>query len=224
MRLFSLVLALVTLSGTAQAASDAIPYIPMNFCKHEYKDNRQMWDKTRSVCFEKDGQSYEFKLSKMGEIKLRDNGQWVKSAYLESGALSPQSLAEIGEYSKYYVRYMSYSAPVDGKIPFLAHVFFSYGRIFGRDLGTQTMYVFGEASADGVKVTGYSNSDAIDGDVREYANIAANALVIFQGLNPIRIGAEQTLAEDRARSAPVADVVGTYLRKAQDKPLDQRLD
>ncbi len=218
MRFSLLVIALAFSSNIALAKDDKIPYVPMSFCKTSESDLRAEWDKQRRVCFtakgnaqsliELKGKVHTYLLSDMGEIKLRENGKWMNNEYV-SALGSADALNEIGSYDKYYVRYMSIAKPVNGVMPFLASVFFSWGP------GTQTMYVFGEITKDGVRLTGFSNADGIDGDIRAAYNTVKNLLVIFDGENPNTVGVKQTQDEDRARAQGVKSVVQKYRSTVQ---------
>ncbi len=220
------------LLGSFAHAADPIPYVPMSFCKTSETDLRAEWDKNRRVCFTArggvqslvkiDGKVQSYRLSDMGEIKLRDNGEWQGNAYVAAlhESRDPSNVAllkEIASYNKYYVRYLSVSEPVNGVMPFMASVFFSWG-MFGH--GTQTMYVFGEITKDGVRLTGFSNADGYDGDIRAAYNTIANLLVLFDGENPNKVGVKQTQNEDRARAQGVRAVVKKYSDSVAKKDSD----
>lgn len=235
MRFSLLVIALTFTSHLALAKDDKIPFVPMSFCKTEETDLRAQWDKHRRVCFTSRGQVQSlvqfngsvqsFLLTDLGEVKLRDKGQWESNDYVKSIQDSGDAdlIKEIGSYNKYYVRYMSIAKPVNGVMPFMVSVFFSWGA-FGH--GTQTMYVFGEINKDGVRLTGFSTPDdydtwyagvstKLDADIRAAYNTAANILSIFNGENPNTVGVKQTQDEDRARAQGVTAVVKKYRSTVQ---------
>lgn len=228
-----LVLAVVLVGSFAHAA-DPIPFVPMTFCKTNEKDLRAEWDKNRRVCFTTQGEPQSllkfngavqtFKLAKMDEVKLRDNGQWVKNDYVTALSGNNELLEEIGSYNKYYVRYLSISKPVNGVMPFMVSIFFSWGA-FGN--GTQTMYVFGEITRDAVRLTGFStptDNDTwysfafpkLDSDIREKYNTAIEILTL-NWVNPNEAGVKQTQDDDRKRSKGAAFVIQKLRESIQNK-------
>ena len=82
------------------------------------------------------------------------------------------------------------------------------------------MYVFGEITKDGVRLTGFSNADGYDGDIRAAYNTIANLLVLFDGENPNKVGVKQTQNEDRARAQGVRAVVKKYSDSVAKKDSD----
>lgn len=232
---FSLLVLAFALVSSFSNADDKIPFVPMSFCKTEQSDLRAEWDKNRRVCFTARGEVQSmvklgsdvktYLLTNMDEVKLRDNGQWENNEYAkaiqESG--DAELIKEIGSYKKYYVRYMSISKPVNGVMPFMVSVFFSWGA-FGH--GTQTMYVFGEITKDNVRLTGFSTPDdydtwyafistKLDADIRAAYNTVANLTALFSLENPNRVGVKQTQDEDRTRAKGAAAVVKKYRETAK---------
>jgi hypothetical protein len=201
---YSLIFPLIFLAA-GLAHAEEIPYVKINICSHKpYEDHRAYWDQTRTFCFEQDGKTQTYDLSDLGEIKLRDNGAWVDSEYVRS--LTGQNREEVATYDKYYIRYLSFRESSDGVVSFVSHVFFNWGP------GTQTIYVFGELRSDGVRLTGYSHSEAAEGDLQSAVRTAANILKLFNGKNPNQEAIDEVQMKDRRRSKPVQDVVTTYLQ------------
>jgi len=235
MKISMLVLTLALVGNFAHAA-DPIPFVPMTFCKTDETDLRAEWDKKRRVCFtttgevqslvQFNGRVQSFKLTKMDEVKLRDNGEWVNNAYVRSLSGNNELIQEIGSYRKYYVRYLSITQPINGVMPFMVSVFFSWGA-FGR--GTQTMYVFGEISKDGVRLTGYSTPtdmdkwyspvfSKLDSDIRSMYYTAIEALT-FNWDNPNQAAVKRTQAEDRTRAKGAAFVIQKFRESITDDSL-----
>lgn len=196
------------------ARAEEVPYIHMKVCDAKpYDGPRSYWDQTKIFCFEKDGQTIKYNMTDMGEIKLRDDNAWVNSEYVN--ALSARNYQAVGTYRTYSVRYLSTTDGAGGVTPFIAHVHFNWGP------GTQTIYVFGEITADKVRLTGYSNGDSKEGDLRAAVNTVTNLLSAFNGHNPNREAVNQTKSEDRRRAEPVVDVVGAYRRtKIKDTSIE----
>ncbi|MBK8200986.1 MAG: hypothetical protein IPK68_01215 [Bdellovibrionales bacterium] len=212
MRTYSLILPLIFLA-TSLAHAEEIPYVKINVCSHKpYEDHRTYWDQTRTFCFEQDGKTRTYDLSDLGEVKLRDNGTWVDSEYVRS--LTDQNREEVATYDRYYIRYLSFLESSDGVVGFVAHVFFNWGP------GTQTIYVFGELRSEDVRLTGYSHSEAVEGDLQCAVRTAANILKFFSGKNPNQEAIDEVQMKDRRRSKPVQDVVTTYL-KLREKTVNE---
>lgn len=142
-------------SAQAQQTEVALPYVDMSVCDlTNYKNQRDYWDKNKAFCFIKDGETHTYPFSEMGEIKLREGGEWVNQEYKE--ALSFRNEITVADYSKYYVRYLTIGKAKDGVIPFVVHVFFNS---FG---SAMTMFVLGEINQTGVKFVGYSYSQEFE--------------------------------------------------------------
>lgn len=214
MRAILILISIMVAVPVSATGDDKIPYVHMKRCSYApYGSYRDYWDQVKAFCFEKNGRVHSYSLSDMGEIKLRENGNWVENEYVP--ALNVENRREVETYKTYYVRYLSLSEPANGVVPFVAHVFFSWG------WGTQTLYVFGELSSDGVKLTGFSNADTREGDLRAAYNTVTNLLSVFNGENPNRVGVDQTKREDRKRAAPVQDVVQKYREQKEKKDIGQ---
>lgn len=213
MRTCSLILPIILLTALP-ALGEEIPYVKINLCSHKpYEDYRAYWDQTRTFCFEQNGKIRTYDLSDMGEVKLRDSGTWVESEYVRS--LTDQNREEVATYDQYYVRYLSFLDPIDGVVSFVAQVFFNWGP------GTQTIYVFGELRSDSVRLTGYTYSEAAEGDLQCAVKTAENILNIFRGKNPNQEAIEEVRRKDRRRSEPVQDVVTTYARQRHSNKGEQ---
>lgn len=206
MRTCSLILPLILLTALP-ARAEEIPYVKINLCSHKpYEDYRAYWDQTRTICIEQDGKTQTYNLSDMGEVKLRDEGKWVESEYVRS--LTDQNREEVATYDKYYVRYLSFLNPSDdGVEAFVAQVFFNWGP------GTQTIYVFGELHSEGVHLTGYTYSEAVEKDLQTAVKTVDNILNIFKGKNPNTEAIEEVRRKDHRRSEPAQDVVTTYAKQ-----------
>lgn len=199
------------LNSGAQTES-AIPYIPMKRCDPKPFDSyRQSWDRSGQFCFVQNGKTYRYPITDLGEVKLREDGKTIANAF--TAQLSQKSLAEISKYEKFFVRYLSIEDVSQGVRPFVVHVFFKWGP------GTQTMYVLGEISQEGrVRLTGFSNADGSDGDIRAAWNTLTNLGAVLSGKNPNREGVNLTKAEDRARSVPAREVVQKYIDDKRTSP------
>ena len=184
-------------------AQQFFPYEPVELCKIEpYKSQRDFWDQTGTFCYQQNGQTHVLTLTDMGEIKLRDNGQWADNEYV--AALTPENRAEVGQYDKYYVRYLSNGQPIGDAIPFVAHVFFKWGP------GTQTLLVFGKIRASDVVITGYSDISSGERRLRSSTNTLKNLLEVFNGRDPSLVGWFETMKEDRKRVKAAGDVINKY--------------
>jgi hypothetical protein len=194
------ILLLVALMVTAPVVqANEVAYVPLELCAHQpYKSYRDYWDQTGKFCA--NGGTYD--MTDLGEIKLRNKGEWVNSEY--AAALTPENQKVVAQYETYFVRYFSTRPTSSGKVEFAVHVFFKWG------IGTQTIFVFGELDGDDVKITGYSNSKALEGNLRAAQDTVKNLLSVFNGKNPNREGVNQTKAEDRERVRPVGDVIRKY--------------
>lgn len=186
---------------SARAAEGDLPYIEMELCSPApYDDARDYWDHTRTFCFVRNGTQYKYDVSQMGEIKLRENGNWVDLEYRD--ALSGANRDEVAGYKKYFVRYLSLGSPEGGITPFVVHVFFTVGIVNQ----THTMFVFGQIENGHATLTGYHNSQGIEGDVRA---ILGGLQDLFNGKNPSN-GAATARTEDTKRARPARDVVQHY--------------
>lgn len=198
----TLLLALVAIGNGARATEADIPRLEAKVCPHNYKNDRTYWDVEKQFCYELDGKRYAYPLSGMGEIKLRDGGEWIDTDYVN--ALSPENREVVSKYDKYYVRYLALGPIQNSVEPFVVHVFFKYGT------GTQTMYVFGQRTPTGVVLTGYSNSQGFESNLRAIWGSVSNLLN-----NP------GVRSEDVKRIRPSADVVDHYFKKSQPPTIQE---
>ena len=206
-------LAFVALAGVAfQVAAEDVPYVKMSICdKGPFKSLRDYWDQTKTFCFVRDNQEIKYPISDMGEIKLRENGQSLFGEYYN--ALSSENRAVVNQYHTYYVRYLALS---DGKLgqaqSFVTQVFYNWGG------STQTIYAFGEITAGGdVRLTGFSTTGDGERHYRSAYNTLKSVFSVFNGRDPVKVGAEKAKHQDQRRIEPAADVVKHY--QGKDKPV-----
>lgn len=119
------------------------------------KSFRDTWDATGQFCFKAEGGEKScFKIAGMGEVKLRDGGQW--SADTAVSALSPELHAAGEDYDRIFVRYLA----LDGVDQFAVHIFFLNKGAANRS--SRTIFAFGKYSQGGVELTGMSFSSPLE--------------------------------------------------------------
>ena len=123
------------------AQADDIIYQPLELSLHKYDSDhlRDEWDETHNFCYrdarQPSGESCA-QLTGMGEVKLREGGQWSNDAeaqyFIQN--LSPLARAVAEGYGQIFVRYLGLS----GEHDFVVHIFYK------GTFGSQTLFAFGE--------------------------------------------------------------------------------
>jgi hypothetical protein len=135
--------------GVAHAADD------VKFIKDLTVKSPEIWSIGAPICIQGEGYDRCFKVTPMGEIDLRRNGQAVPQAEAYVKALPPELSEYVGKFSRFTVRYLSLDNPPQGKAGFIVQLFFT---VVGS--GTQAIYAFGDYSSEAnvLTATGYTDT------------------------------------------------------------------
>lgn len=149
---------------TQTSLAEEVKYTPVQPLADQQLSLRQTWDKTGQFCYLEDGAKEKkcLTISQMGEIKIRDKGDWSQAAqdqsYIEQ--LSPEEKATAGGFYKLYVRYLAFG----NSNQFAVHIFFlNRPGTNGKEDLSQTIFEFGSVNAgNDVQVDSMSFSNGLE--------------------------------------------------------------
>lgn len=137
--------------GTAQAE---IQYQSVEATKTG-KSFREFWDSTGTFCFKNEKTPDTcYRISTLGEVKLREGGQWLESPFLNT--LSDEVKKRAEAYDRIFVRYLSFGE----QGAYAVHIFFVTKGSLNRS--SQTIFAFGQREGARAPLASMSMSSALE--------------------------------------------------------------
>lgn len=181
---------------SAPSWAQTVQYRSIEPLKSGSQGFRTTWDSTKQFCFKSpQAERSCFDITGMGEIKLRESGQWdqypASQNFIEQ--LGPELRSQAENYDRVFVRYLA----LGGTNEFVVHVFFVSKGSSART--SQTIFAMGDIAGSRARVSAMSFSSPMEefgGTVAAVANLpmadknkteAINAYIVQQNLTLLLI-------------------------------------
>ncbi len=194
MNALSIISTVLCLLSAPAALAQSIEYRSIEPLKEQGKGFRDSWDSTKQFCFKSSDQPDKtcFAIAGMGEIKLRDGGEWNQEPASQTFISNLGVLrVEAEKYDRVFVRYLALGSGNQ----FVVHVFFVPKGSSSRS--SQTIFAMGEIRGANAVVTAMSFSSAMEEFGATFGAVAAlrtrdtaqiNAYIVEQNLSLLKIG------------------------------------